>query len=45
MRPAGEAVHKSLERRSPGFDALDERYARGEINRDEYLAKKRDLAG
>jgi putative membrane protein len=36
---------QSLERRSPGIDALDERYARGEINRDEYLAKKRDLAG
>jgi putative membrane protein len=34
-----------LERRSPGLDALEERYARGEINRDEYLEKKRDIIG
>ena len=34
-----------LERRSPGLDVLVERYARGEINRDEYLQKKRDIAG
>lgn len=33
------------ERRSPGLDALAERYARGEINRDEYLQKKSDIAG
>ena len=33
------------ERRSPGLDALEERYARGEINRDEYLQKKRDILG
>jgi putative membrane protein len=32
-----------LERRSPGLDVLEERYARGEINRDEYLEKKRDM--
>lgn len=32
-------------RRSPGLDALDERYARGEINRDEYLEKKRGMTG
>lgn len=32
-------------RRSPGLDALEERYARGEINRDEYLEKKRDMGG
>jgi len=30
-------------RRSPGLDVLEERYARGEIKRDEYLEKKRDL--
>jgi uncharacterized membrane protein len=24
---------------------LEERYARGEINRDEYLQKKRDILG
>ena len=29
--------------RSPGLDALDERYAKGEIQREEYLQKKRDL--
>ena len=34
-----------LERRSSGLDVLEERYARGEINRDEYLQKKRDIGG
>lgn len=34
-----------MERRSPGLDALEERYARGEIDRDEYLQKKKDIAG
>jgi putative membrane protein len=34
-----------LERRSPGLDVLEERYARGEINRDEYLQKRRDITG
>ena len=33
----------SAQRRSPGLDALEERYARGEINRDEYLQKKKDI--
>jgi putative membrane protein len=32
-------------RRSVGLDLLEERYARGEINRDEYLQKKRDILG
>ena len=31
--------------RSAGLDVLEERYARGEINRDEYLQKKRDIVG
>jgi putative membrane protein len=31
------------ERPSPGLEALDERHARGEISRDEYLQKKRDI--
>jgi putative membrane protein len=29
--------------RSAGLGVLEERYARGEIDRDEYLQKKRDL--
>jgi putative membrane protein len=32
-----------LERRSAGLESLDERYARGEINRDEYLQKRQDI--
>ena len=31
--------------RSLGLDLLEERYAKGEIERDEYLRKKRDLDG
>ena len=30
-------------RRSTASELLEERYARGEINREEYLQKKRDL--
>jgi len=33
------------ERRPPGLDVLEERYARGEITRDEYLQKKHDILG
>lgn len=32
-------------RRSPGLAVLEERYAKGEIDRDEYLQKKSDIAG
>ena len=32
-------------RRSSGLDILEERYAKGEINRDEYLEKKKDITG
>jgi putative membrane protein len=32
-------------RRSASLHVLEERYARGEIKRDEYLEKKRDIAG
>jgi putative membrane protein len=39
QRYAGEAG------RSRGLDLLEERYAKGEIQRDEYLQKKRDLGG
>ncbi|HEX6958093.1 MAG TPA: SHOCT domain-containing protein [Ferrovibrio sp.] len=30
---------------SAGLSLLEERYARGEIQRDEYLQKKRDILG
>ncbi len=43
LRPS--AGYRSLPRRSRGLDLLEERYARGEINRDEYQLKKRDLGG
>jgi putative membrane protein len=33
------------ERRSSGLEVLEERYARGEISREEYLQKQRDIAG
>ena len=33
------------ERASAGLDVLDQRYARGEINRDEYQQKRADLLG
>lgn len=35
--------HDHAPRRSSGLDVLEERYARGEINRDEYLQKKKDI--
>ena len=31
------------ERKSPALTVLEERYARGEINREEYLQKREDL--
>lgn len=34
-----------IERGAAGLDILEERYARGEIGRDEYLQKKRDILG
>jgi putative membrane protein len=34
-----------LPRRSSGLDILEERYAHGEINRDEFLQKKKEIAG
>ncbi len=38
-------TENKIGRRSPGLQALEERYARGEIGRDEYLEKKRDIDG
>ena len=43
MAPAG--TRGSAAPRSAGLSLLDERYARGEINRDEYLQKRGDLLG
>jgi putative membrane protein len=34
-----------VDRASSGLDVLDERYARGELSREEYLQKRRDIAG
>ncbi|MGB8365316.1 MAG: SHOCT domain-containing protein [Rhizomicrobium sp.] len=39
------ATGRGRSTRSLGLDALEERYARGEIQREEYLQKKRDLGG
>ncbi len=44
VRTMSPAHHPGM-RRSSGLDVLEERYARGEINRDEYLQKKKDIGG
>lgn len=41
----GPSMHYAQPHRPPGLDALEERYARGEIGRDEYLQKKKDIGG
>jgi putative membrane protein len=41
----GGGAHPMHARRSSGLDVLEERYARGEIERDEYLQKKKDIGG
>ncbi len=41
----GPSLHYAQPHRSPGLDALEERYARGEIKRDEYLQMKKDIGG
>ena len=42
---AAPGGHHLPPRRSSGLDVLEERYAKGEINREEYLQKKRDITG
>ena len=37
------AGSQRLDARSAGLKVLEERYARGEISREEYLQKKRDI--
>ena len=39
------STHQLSVRRSSGLDVLEERYAKGEIQREEYLQKKRDMGG
>jgi putative membrane protein len=41
---AADVSERSV-RRPRGLEALEERYARGEIKRDEFLEKKQDLMG
>ena len=43
--PSAHDRSEKWERRSPGLAILEERYARGEINREEYLQKKSDILG
>jgi uncharacterized membrane protein len=38
-------AHSMTVPRSSGLGLLEERYARGEVNREEYLQKKGDLQG
>ena len=45
VRSFSAGGYASPPRRSAGLDVLEERYARGEINRDEYLQKKKDIGG
>lgn len=42
---ATPGAHHLSPKRSAGLEVLEERYARGEINRDEYLLKKKDIQG
>jgi len=45
LRVGNPAGREGSAGRSPGLDVLEERYARGEIDRTEYLQKKHDLLG
>jgi putative membrane protein len=41
----GPHGHHLSPKRSAGLDVLEERYARGEVTREEYLQKKKDILG
>ncbi len=43
--PGAAGLHHLAPRRSAGLDVLEERYARGDISREEYLQKKKDIGG
>lgn len=43
--PSAQGVPPQTERTSRGLEILDERYARGELEREEYLQRKKDLLG
>ena len=46
MRKDGsQGIQFMPRRRSTGLDVLEERFAGGEIGRDEYVEKKRDIEG
>jgi putative membrane protein len=45
MTQRADSSRPPAPRHSPGLKVLEERYARGEINLDEYLQKKRDIDG
>ncbi|MCF8476835.1 MAG: SHOCT domain-containing protein [Pseudolabrys sp.] len=40
-----QGAHHLSPKRSAGLEVLEERYARGEIEREEYLQKKKDITG
>ena len=42
IRPGSTGIKTS---RSSALDILNERYAKGEISRDEFLEKKKDITG
>lgn len=42
-RSSGDGYRPPVALPSSGLSVLEERYAKGEIQRDEYLQKKRDL--
>ena len=42
---AAPHAHHMMPKRSAGLEVLEERYARGEVPREEYLEKKKDILG